>query len=218
MVDEQVAIPPTARLALGRAAVQLLARDAGVQVLHIKGNAVDPSLRPIARSGTDIDLLARPSQMAVLDRTLRHHGWDVYTSFDFGSPFGHAQTYWHDTWGHLDLYRLFPGIRLEPELAFKTLWRDHTSWEVGGVTCDVPAVPAQAMILILNSARSGGVAGSDLEHALREWSPQLRAEVCRLVAALDAPTAFAVAFGRLTDAASERDYELWRVITLGGSG
>ena len=217
MVDGQVAIPLTARLALGRAAVQVLARDAGAEILHIKGNAVDPSLRAVARSGTDVDMMARPSHVTELDRTLRQHGWVVYSSFAYGSPFEHAQTYWHDTWGYLDLHRWFPGIRLEPEAAFEALWRDRTTMEVGGVTCEVPDVAGQAVILILNTARSGGIAGSELEQAWRDWSPEFRARVRRLVGVLDAPTAFAAAFGRLSDAAQERDYPLWRVVSLGGS-
>ena len=64
-VDEsRVSIPLSVRLRFGNAAVQVLADEIGVDLLHIKGATVDPSLRPVERTGTDVDVIVRPAQVA----------------------------------------------------------------------------------------------------------------------------------------------------------
>src|SRR5687768_8109198 len=110
---EEVAVPLEVRLRFGRAAVQVVADRIDAAVLHIKGDAVDPSLRP-THVGTDVDILVRPADVSRLDRAIRLDGWKLYSTFTYGSPFGHAQTYLHDTWGYLDMHRAFPGVRLDP--------------------------------------------------------------------------------------------------------
>ncbi len=94
--------------------LQFVADELDIDLLHIKGAAADPTLRPSRYAGTDVDVLVRPSQFAPLDAALRHHGWRLYSTFAYGSPFGHAQTYTHDAWGYVDVHRFFPGIRLAP--------------------------------------------------------------------------------------------------------
>ena len=215
--EAQVQIPLAVRLTLARAAIQVLADEAGADVLHIKGSAVDPSLRDVLQHGTDVDILARPEHVAALDRVLRAHGWRVYSSFTYGSPFEHAQTYWHESWGYLDLHRSFPGIRADPAGAFATLARDGGTIDVAGIPCPVPGVDAQIVVLILNAARAGGVAGTPLARRWDEAGSERRARLEALVAELDAPTAFGAAFDRLDEHRAERDHDLWRVITRGGT-
>ena len=85
--------------------------------------------RPVAAAGRGIRNGRRHSRatghVAALDRALRARGWRVYSTFVYGSPFGHAQTYLHDAWGYLDLHRWFPGIRAAPEAAFERMWADR---------------------------------------------------------------------------------------------
>ena len=58
-VDEsQVSVPLPVRLRFGHAAVQRLADGIGVDLLHIKGAAVDPSLRPGGYAGSDMAVRA----------------------------------------------------------------------------------------------------------------------------------------------------------------
>ncbi|WP_404443988.1 nucleotidyltransferase family protein [Microbacterium marinum] len=217
MEEATIDVPLAARLVLGRAAVQVLADRAGVDLLHLKGNVVDPSLRDAGLIGTDIDVLVRPDGVGALHTILLAHGWSLYSSFANGSPFEHAQTYWHDMWGYLDLHRLFPGIRAAPAAAFDRLWHDSAALDVAGVACRVPSVDAQLVVLILNAARGGGVAATPLERIWDEAAPARRAAVRDLVDALDAPVAFAAAFGRLDDVSAERDHALWSVIVRGGT-
>ena len=212
-----VDIPLRVRLLLGRAAAQVVADEIGADILHIKGDAAHPSLRPGEATGNDVDVLVRPAHVAALDRRLRTYGWRVYSSFVYGSPFGHAQTYLHDSWGYLDLHRWFPGIRVAPEIAFQRLWLDRQGMAFAGIECCVPSVPGQATLLVLNAARGGRGGGADLALSWTHASPQHRTEVERLVDDLDAHVAFAAATGDLEKFRGERDYRLWKVVSAGGT-
>lgn len=216
MNESQVSVPLSVRVRLGHAAVQRLADEARVELLHIKGYAVDPELREPPR-GTDIDVMVRPAHISVLDRALREHGWRLYTTFEYGSPFGHAQTYLHDVWGYIDIHRFFPGVRVEPALAFDRLWTDHGTVVVAGIPCAAPSIPAQALILILNSARAGTGRQRDLDVAWSGASEARRSEIEALAAELDAHVAFAAAVGGLERYRGERDYRLWKVASTGGT-
>jgi len=213
--DSEVPVPLGVRLTLGRAAVQTIADRAGVEVLHIKGNAVDPELRVATAIGTDIDILVEPSDVALLDRELRRHGWRTYSTFVWGSPFGHAQTYAHDVWGYVDLHRFFPGIRLDPARAFALLGRASHQMVFAGTPCRVPGVVEQAAILVLNAARGGD--GPDLRRVWQDAEPERRREIEGLIDALDARVAFSAATGGLEAYRDERDYRLWKVVSEGGS-
>lgn len=212
----ETTIPLAVRLRFGRAAVQVVADQIGADILHIKGDAVDPSLRP-HRFGTDVDILVRPRHVRLLDEAVRGQGWQLYSSFEYGSPFGHAQTYLHDSWGHLDLHRSFPGIRLDPDEAFDVLARDGSTLEVADVTCAVPGIRAQAALLLLNAARAGGHREHDVELLWDAASPEQRAGVRALAGELRADVAFSAAVGGLEHHRGAPDYRLWKVISEGGS-
>lgn len=217
MNESQVSVPLSVRLRFGHAAVQYLANEVGVDVLHIKGASVAPELRPMAAAGTDVDVIVRPEHVPQLDRALRTHGWRLYSTFEWGSPFGHAQTYLHDAWGYLDVHRFFPGIRAEPSRAFERFWVDQDVTTIAGVQCAVPAVPAQAALLVLNAARAPEAQQRDIRAAWQDASVERRADIEALVAELDARVAFAAAVGGLEQYRKERDYPLWRVVSRGGS-
>jgi hypothetical protein len=212
----ETTIPLAVRLRFGRAAVQVVADQIGADILHIKGDAVDPSLRP-HRFGTDVDILVRPRHVRLLDEAVRGQGWQLYSSFEYGSPFGHAQTYLHDSWGHLDLHRSFPGIRLDPDEAFDVLARDGSTLDVAGVTCAVPGVSAQAALLLLNAARAGGHRDHDVAALWDAASPEQQGRIRALVGELRADVAFAAAIGGLEHHRHAPDYRLWKVISEGGS-
>ena len=217
MNESQTSVPLSVRLRFGHAAVQRLAEEVGVDLLHIKGAAVDPSLRPGGYAGSDVDVMVRPDHVAAFDAALREHGWRLYTTFASGSPFGHAQTYLHDAWGYIDIHRSFPGIRIPAAAAFDRLWRDREPAEIAGVGCPVPSVPAQALLLILNAARSRAPMRHDLEVAWVTADAERRAEIAALVDEFDAHLAFAASVGGLDRFRGERDYLLWKVVSSGGS-
>lgn len=217
MNESEVSVPLSVRLRFGHAAVQHLADEIGVDLLHIKGVAADASLRPGGDTGSDVDVLVRPDHVARLDAALRRNGWRLYSSFELGSPFGHAQTYVHDVWGYIDIHRFFPGIRVAPERAFDRLWSGRGTVDIAGVECPVPTVPAQALLLILNAARSTGAERSDVKLVWEQATPGRRAEIETFVSELDAPVAFAASVGGFERYRGERDYRLWKVVSRGGS-
>lgn len=213
---EEVDIPREVRVTLSRAAVQVLADDVGADILHIKGEVVDRRLRPTPTAGSDVDALVRPVHVSRLDRVLRAHAWRVYSSFAYGSPFGHAQTYVHSTWGFFDLHRSFPGIRLRPATAFDLMWDGRQEIGLPGVAAQVPALDLQAVLLVLNAARNL----QEEDDPVSTWvdEPGLDpAVVAALVDRLEANVAFAAASGDLDTYRGERDYGLWKVITQGGA-
>jgi hypothetical protein len=214
-VVDEVAVPLDVRLRFGRAAVQVVADRIGVDLLHIKGDAVDASLRPM-RVGTDVDVLVRPADVTRLDRAIRLEGWKLYSTFAYGSPFGHAQTYLHDTWGYLDLHRAFPGIRLNPASAFDVLDRDGSVIDEVGVACRVPGIDAQAILLLLNAARAGGRTNPDVDWIWGRASPDDRERLIRLGDELRARVALAAATGDLEKFRGSREYPLWKAVSEGG--
>ena len=211
-----VGIPSGVRVRLARPAIQLIADEVGVDLLHIKGDAVDSALRAIVQPGTDVDALVRPSQVVPLDAGLRAHGWRLYSTFRYGSPFAHAQTYLHPTWGYFDLHRSFPGIRREPAQAFELLWELRGTLDMPGARGSVPAREAQAVLLVLNDARNR-VRVPDPVSRWIEAGGVDRAGVSAWVDRLEARVAFAAATGDLERYRDERDYPLWRVTTQGGT-
>lgn len=212
-----VRIPLRVRLNLARAAIQTIADTNGVDLLHIKGDAVDDSLRPGRSAGSDVDVLVRPVHVGSFDTALRAHGWRVYSTFDNGSPFGHAQTYVHDVWGYLDVHRSFPGIRRDAREAFDVLGAHGRFMQFAGVGCRVPGRTAQALILILNAARASGSRRHDVVAVWESATDDGRAEIAGLVTELDATVGFAAATGRLDEHRRAPDYLLWKAVTQGGS-
>jgi hypothetical protein len=215
MAEPQVLVPFAVRLTLARAAVQTIADEVGADLLHIKGNAVDPALRPTVRPGSDVDVLIRPLHIDRFDQRLRTLGWSIYSTFPLGSPFGHAQTYEHPVWGYLDLHRLFPGIELDPDDAFGLLWADRAERSFGQVSATVPSLTAQSLILLLNCARTP--VPDDLQRLWTDASSQARSEVSRLALTLHAEVALAAATGDLERMRGRRTYPLWNVTVNGGT-
>lgn len=205
-------VPASIRLRLARAAVQVLAEEAGARMLHIKGSAIDPALHPTPRYGSDVDALVDPRRIRSLHEVLLSHGWRVYSTFRFGSSFEHAQTYLHDTWGYFDLHRRFPGIGLDDQRAFELLWAQRTPRASAGVGFWAPSTDAQAMILMLNAARGS----SGLPTAWQHLDEAGRERVRRLVEQADAEVAFAAVTGDLERYRDRREYRLWKVTSQGG--
>lgn len=206
------AVPGRARLALARAAVQVIADGLGTRLLHIKGDVVDPALQPAARPGSDVDVIADPSAIPALHRDLLAHGWSVYSTFRFGSSFEHAQTYTHPVWGHLDLHRRFPGIGLPDQVAFEHLWRDRARRDVCGVEIRTPSIDAQLLILVLNAARNRGT----IPEAWTALDDGGQERMRRLISQLRAEVAVAALTGDLDRYRRYREHLLWKITVNGG--
>jgi hypothetical protein len=211
-------VPLDVRIGFAHAAVQWLADALGADVLHVKGAALDPTLRP-GRMYSDADVLVRPDQVATLLSELQRHGWVLISSFAFGSSFEHSATLRHPDFGLLDLHRIYPGIGPTPEAAFATLWAERIVTEIGGVPCPVPSRGAQAALLLLHAARGGAdrKAALDIEAVWVGADDALRADILTWVERLDASLGFSVITGTLDEHSADPAYDLWRVASRGGT-
>jgi hypothetical protein len=213
----ETTIPLSVRIELCRAGLQVIADGLGIRMLHIKGATVDASIRPDAREGSDVDVIVDPRRVAEMHRALLAHGWTVYSTFDEGSPFGHAQTYWHPDWGYIDLHRRFPGIGLADPDAFDVLAREASGGSAAGLDLEVPGIAAQGVLFLLNAAR-GSQHDRDGALAFRRGlvAEQLRL-LDELVRELHAEVAASVVTGELENWRGHRDHLLWRAISEGGT-
>lgn len=212
-------MPTPVRLSMAHAAVQAIADKHGLDVLHVKGLALDPTLVWPGRTSTDTDVLVRPAHVRPLLRLLADHGWKVVSTFENGSAFEHSTTLWHDQWQYLDLHRTFPGIDRSPERSFDLLWRDRHETVLATIGCVVPSVPAQSLLLLLHAARAAGDARAtrDIEHIWGAASPEKRADIRGLVEELGAEVAFSVILGELEQHRGKPEYALWKVWSTGGT-
>jgi hypothetical protein len=211
-------VPLDVRIGFAHAAVQWLADAQGADILHVKGAALDPTLRP-GRMYSDADVLVRPAHVAPLLSELQRHGWVLISSFAFGSSFEHSATLRHPDFGLLDLHRIYPGIGPTPEAAFDALWAEHLVTNLGGVACPVPSRGAQAALLLLHAARGGSdrKAALDIDSVWMSADDRLRADVLTWVDRLDAGLGFSVITGTLDEHADDPAYDLWRVAARGGT-
>ena len=212
-------IPVRARVRLAHAAVQALGREHGVDMLHIKGPAVDPGLRPQGHGGADVDVIVRPAHVPAMVEALKATGWRQETSFTSGSAFEHAANYFHHSWGLLDVHRSYPGLGDDPARAFQTLWDRRKTVSLAAIPCEVPDRTAQSLILLLHAARSAapGVTHPDLGPNWFDLGEEDRAAIRDLADALEAEVGLAAATGHLCDYAGDPRAAIWQVFSEGGS-
>ena len=206
-------VPLWASVHLTHAALQAVAVEAGADLLHIKGPAVDRSLRAGVRDSTDADVLVRPSHLDPFLERLREHGWVLHTDFAEGSSFRHAANYRHPVWTFADVHRHLPGLRVPPEVAFDRLWSDRVPGAIAHRACAVPGLAAQVLVQTLHTARSPG---RDVADAWSLASPAMRDEVRRLAGELGASVALAAGIGELSNHVADPDHALWEHWSRGG--
>lgn len=218
-------VPLTCRVQLTHGVLQKMADAAGIDILFVKGPAVDEALLqhrevdgsdvPIPRHSTDADVVVRPAQVELFQRCLLHHGWRLVADFDDGSPFGHAANYWHDLLGYIDLHRRFPGIEMPAEQAFTAMWTSRHTTPIAHVACTVPSVDVQRLVLLLHAARSGSPRHPDKVPCWDEATAAERDRVRRLAREMDAEVGLAAAIGTLEEHRDARTYDLWRQFSTG---
>lgn len=219
MTQAETQVPLGVRVRLGHAAAQHVADAAGARILHLKGYALDDSLRWPGRVGTDVDVLVHPDDLDALLAGLREAGWRNHIGFEWGSAFAHSATLQHPDWGYGDVHRLFPGLGPDAARSFELLWATRETRCLGGYPCPVPDLDGQTLTLLLHAGRSQGSikAEQDVRRAWDEASPERRASVEALVGRLGAEVGFAAAVGGLERYRDRPDYRLWRVSSQGGT-
>ncbi len=212
-------MPLGVRVRLGHAAVQKVADDLGLRLLHVKGYALDESLSWPGRVGTDVDIIVHPADVDALLAGLEGAGWCLQTGFEWGSAFGHAATLEHRDWGYVDVHRFYPGLGPDAARSFDILWATRQCRELAGYPCAVPTLDGQILTLLLHAGRTHASpkAVRDVEEAWHEATPERRAAVEALVRRLGAEVGFAAAVGDLEAYRHRPEYRLWRVWSRGGT-
>ena len=216
-IDRQVLVT------LAHGYVQLLADECGVDILHLKGRAVDERLwqrsasgEPRPRYSLDVDVLVRPAHVDRFVAALLDQDWHKVTGFVEGSAFAHAMNLRHRYLGNVDLHRWWPGFGVSAQEAFDRLWDEHLATrEIANVRCTVPDLAMQRLVLLLHAGRTGGVAHADYNACWRTASAEERAEVRALAEQFDAQIAFAAAIGELDEHRRKPEYLLWRHFSRG---
>lgn len=206
-------LPVRLRVHLAHATVQAIADEAQADVLHIKGPAADPALRPEPRTSADADIIVRPSHLRRLLRGLKRHGWVKVTSLRSGGLVEHSTNWYHAQLGQLDVHVRFPGIQIEGERAFDHLWRDSSTQEIAHWPCLVPDPSAQRLLLLLHAARDIPRYTDDIRIAWDEATDVQRSAAESLACELRADVALAAATGRLEELRERPEYGLWRRYT-----
>jgi hypothetical protein len=215
-VESDAFIPLWARVHLSHAAVETLARDASVDLLHIKGPAVLPGLRERSLGSNDVDVIVRPSHLGRFEAALAREGWDRRSDLESGSAFHHAANWYHPSWGYVDVHARWPGPRVDPEQVYAEFAAGDHVQEIAHVACRVPNRVAQILILVLHAGRTPGRA-DDVATAWHAVTPDDRAAVRDMAARLRAETGLAAGLGRLDSVRGDPEADLWRVLSLGGS-
>lgn len=143
LMAELPTVPVLLRVHLAHATVQAIADEVDADVLHIKGPAVDPMLRPKGRASADADVLVRPSHLMRLTAGLTRYGWRQVTTLSTGGLIEHSTNWYQGELGQLDVHVRFPGIGVAPNEAFEVLWRERALRRVAHRPCVVPGLVAQ---------------------------------------------------------------------------
>lgn len=214
LCEATVDVPDRVRLELLHGYVQLVAEANDIRLLHLKGAAVHDLLRRGPVMSFDVDVLVRPADVSRLLEALDDLGWEKLTGFEEGSAFGHAMNLRHDL-GLIDLHRRWPGFEVRPHEAFELLWSRHDTVEIASVTCPVPSLDDQRLILLLHHARSGAESTRDLEASWAHSDEATRRRTRELAQQFRAEVALAAAVGQLEEYRSRPGYALWRYFVRG---
>ena len=199
-------VPVWALTHLTHAALQRTADRVGADVLHIKGPSTLRSLRKGQHDSSDADVLVRPAHLAALVAGMEEDGWELFTDFAEGSPFGHAANFTHPSWTYADIHHEVPGPLAAPDDVFQRLWASRATQLIGNRPCTVLSLPAQVLVQSLHAARSHGL---EPAYAWELCPDDQRDAVRALAAQLKAETAFAAGIGELDAHRDAPDHALW---------
>lgn len=212
-MDSPVQVPAQTRLRLAHGCLDHLARRAGVRVLHLKGVALHSSLAEGRAPSSDCDVLVEPRGVQLFCDVLAAHDWRRVTTFEHGSVFTHAATYYHPVWGTVDVHRSFPGLAEDPARTFAALWEQREQVALGGIDCAVPDLTAQRLLLLVHAARDAmGRARHDVRVSWTDVDPQGRERIDALAAELGAQVPLALVTGRPERAVGGKDEHVWRAV------
>lgn len=178
-------------------------RDAGVEVIVLKGPALARWLERDDRLTTDLDLLVAPAAVATAEQVLTEHGYrSLVLNFETGDRPHHARI-WESSAGGVDVDLHWTLIGIIAADAWGPLRRHAIPFDLAGVQVLALDDAGQALNVALHAAQHGRDGASQLEdlaQVLRS-KPEVWDEAAELAAELDALAAFVT--GLLLDPAGE---------------
>jgi hypothetical protein len=205
--DDPRTIGARAWLDLLHAEACWLLAEQGIKALILKGPATARWLYPGGgRQSVDVDLLVDPGRWVDAISTLTAHGF-VRPAFREGEAAPHSLELNRldpEQGAHIvDLHRAFPGIGIEPEMAFRILWARRVPETIARVDAAFPDVTTRALIVALHAARTPGNprTSDDLRHATDALDLPGWTDVASLAADLDALPALRAGLERDKEAA-----------------
>lgn len=148
-------IPRDAALQLLHVVAQVAADEAGAHLLFIKGAAsASIGLRPLWGSA-DVDALCAPSAYTSILDALTRKGWRVRAADADTQTFPrHSASLFHEDWPcDLDLHFQYPGMEIDPSVAFSRLWQQRRDCVVGGRTISISGRSDSILIAALHALR-----------------------------------------------------------------
>lgn len=149
------ALPLPDRVRLGHTAVDHIARNSGIRILHFKG-PLAAELFPERPAGMgDVDIFVDPARAVELAVELERQGWISEGAISYPLS-NHALVLTEVDSFHctFDLHVRYPGIRISDEDAFELLWSSKMSATLCNRTLLVPSRSTHALLLLLESTRN----------------------------------------------------------------
>lgn len=139
------------------AVVARMARDAGLDVLLIKGPSLAAHGLRAERAWGDVDILVRPEDTARLRRELATAGWEAWNETPeyplIALP--HAITFVHPRWRtEIDAHTFLPGAYADAATTFERLWTDRASIQLAHQPVLCTGRIGSGLVAALNLART----------------------------------------------------------------
>ncbi|WP_018156631.1 nucleotidyltransferase family protein [Demetria terragena] len=174
-VPPNVPVPLADRVLLHHAAVQYVADEIQVPILHFKGPLVAATFphdgQP--RRSTDVDVFLRSEDLDALSQAMLGHGWVEYDK-TIEAEWHHSRVLEHPEFAcTVDLHTHYPGIHLGVTTVFDILDRDHEEVLLAARVCHAPARPVHGLLILLHAARgdSGQKGQTDIRRVIDSLTP-----------------------------------------------
>ncbi len=172
------------------ALIARVARDAGLDVLLIKGPSLAVHGLRDERAWGDVDVLVRPDHVSALRRELSSRGWEPFNETpEFPLiTLPHAITFIHPRWHtEIDVHTFLPGSYADAATTFEHLWGERTTIQLAHQPVLCTGRVGSALVAALNLARSPARPRTRAEAplwctAVRRWPDRDRIALADLAA------------------------------------
>lgn len=150
-----VALPMADGILLGYALVADILRRNRARGLFIKGPALVALGIAKKRVSTDVDVLTAPGDFEFLISELESRGWEARPTSYAPRFFPiHSVSLFHPNWPcDIDVHRHYPGVFVDPAIAFERLWDERATVQVGGNSLFAAGPVGMSLVVALHAAR-----------------------------------------------------------------